>query len=121
VIIFLASLLVLALFFTVSGTPWWARQYYYLVFAMAHRRSTTPASPAEQLAANLDTLLIEGDDYSMVDEARQGVGGMTIVQTPSPSVAVSALSGTGSIVGGQYWQYTPRVNVNPPRAVHHRP
>ena len=30
---------------------------------MAHRRSTTPASPAEQLAANLDTLLIEGDDY----------------------------------------------------------
>ena len=72
----------------------------FLLFAMAHRRSTTPASPAEQLAANLDTLLLEGDDYSMIEEARQGVGGMTIVQTPSPSVAVSALSGTGSIGGG---------------------
>ena len=47
----------------------------FLLFAMAHRRSTTPASPAEQLAANLDTLLLEGDDYSMIEEARQGVGG----------------------------------------------
>ena len=77
---------------------------------MAHRRSTTPASPAEQLAANLDTLLLERDDYSMIRQGRQGVGGMTIVENPSPSVAVSGLTGSGSIGGGRF-QYTPRVNV----------
>ena len=50
---------------------------------------------AQDLDRDVDALL-QDDDYSLIEGVNAGVQGLTILNTPSPSVAMSALSGTGS-------------------------